>query len=87
MRKARRAIIVVYRIIFHEYDVSQSLHRLSPLAQMLTQLRKLQLNSLSMRSKKNYNPQCESDYDSSYDNMVASIESNTIQIEPKNTTL
>ena len=35
----------------------------------------------------NYNPQCESDYDSSDDNMVASIASNTIQIEPKNTIL
>ena len=34
-----------------------------------------------------YNPQCESDYDSSDDNMVASIASNSIQIEPKNTTL
>ena len=34
-----------------------------------------------------YNPQCESDYDSSVDNMVASIASNSIQIEPKNTTL
>ena len=34
-----------------------------------------------------YNPQCESDYDSSDDNMVASITSNAIQIEPKNTTL
>ena len=34
-----------------------------------------------------YNPQCESDYDSSDDNMVASIASNSIQIESKNTTL
>ena len=34
-----------------------------------------------------YNPQCESDYDSSDDNMVASIASNSIKIEPKNTTL
>ena len=34
-----------------------------------------------------YTPQCESDYDSSDDNMVASIASNSIQIEPKNTTL
>ena len=34
-----------------------------------------------------YNPQCESDYDSSDDNMVASIASNSIQMEPKNTTL
>ena len=34
-----------------------------------------------------YNPQCAFDYDSSDDNMVASIASNTIQIEPKNTTL
>ena len=34
-----------------------------------------------------YNPQCESDYNSSDDNMVASIASNSIQIEPKNTTL
>ena len=33
------------------------------------------------------NPQCESDYDSSDDNMVASIASNSMQIEPKNTTL
>ena len=41
-----------------------------------------------MRSKiQSYNPQCESDYDSSDDNMVAGIASNTIQIEPKNTTL
>ena len=35
----------------------------------------------------NYNPQCESDYDSSDDNMVASIASTAIQIEPKNTIL
>ena len=35
----------------------------------------------------NYNPQYESDYDSSDDNMVASIASNAIQIEPKNTIL
>ena len=34
-----------------------------------------------------YNPPCESDYDSSDDNMVANIASNSIQIEPKNTTL
>ena len=34
-----------------------------------------------------YNPQCKSDYDSSDDNMVASIASNAIQIEPKNTNL
>ena len=34
-----------------------------------------------------YNPQCESDYDSSDENMVASIASNSIQIEPKKTTL
>ena len=34
-----------------------------------------------------YNPQCESDYDSSDYNMVASIASITIHIEPKNTTL
>ena len=35
----------------------------------------------------NYNPQCESDYDSSDDNMVASVARNAIQIEPKNTIL
>ena len=35
----------------------------------------------------NYNPQCESHYDSSDYNMVASIASNAIQIEPKNTIL
>ena len=34
-----------------------------------------------------YNPQGASDYYSSEDNMVASIASNTIQIDPKNTTL
>ena len=34
-----------------------------------------------------YNPQCESDNDSSDDNMVASIASNAILIEPKNTIL
>ena len=33
-----------------------------------------------------YNPQCESDYDSSDDNIIVSIASNTIRIEPKNTT-
>ena len=33
----------------------------------------------------NYNPQCESDYDSSDDIMVARIANNTIQFEPKNT--
>ena len=35
----------------------------------------------------NYNPQCESNYDSSDDNKVASIASNAIQIEPRNTIL
>ena len=35
----------------------------------------------------NRNPQCESEYDSSDDNMVASIASNTVQIEPKSTIL
>ena len=35
----------------------------------------------------NYNPQCRSDYDSSDDNMVASIASTTVQIETKNTIL
>ena len=34
-----------------------------------------------------YNPQCESDYDSSDDNMVVSIASNSVKIEPQNTTL
>ena len=34
-----------------------------------------------------YNPQCKSDYDSSDDNKVARIASNSIQIEPKKTTL
>ena len=34
-----------------------------------------------------YEPQYESDYDSSDDSMVASIARNSIQIEPKNTTL
>ena len=34
-----------------------------------------------------YNPQCECHYDSSDDNNVASIASNSIQIELKNTTL
>ena len=37
--------------------------------------------------KTNYNLQCESDYDSSDDIVVARIASNTIQIEPKKTTL
>ena len=32
----------------------------------------------------NYNPQCESDFDSSDDNMLTRIASNTVQIEPKN---
>ena len=35
----------------------------------------------------NYNLQCESDFDSSDDNIVANIASNTIQIEPKNKNL
>ena len=35
----------------------------------------------------NYNPQCGSDYDSSDNNMVASIASTTVQIEPKHTIL
>ena len=41
----------------------------------------------SVNAIQNTDPQCASDYDSSDDNMVASIASNTIQIEPKNTTL
>ena len=43
--------------------------------------------SLNAIQNADYNPQSESDYDSSDGNMVASITSNTIQIEPKNTTL
>ena len=35
--------------------------------------------------KANYNPQGDSDYDRSDDNMVASTASNTVQIKPKNT--
>ena len=35
----------------------------------------------------NYKPQCGSDYDSSDDNIIASIASFTVQIEPKNTIL
>ena len=35
----------------------------------------------------NYNPECGSDYDSLDNNMVASIASNTLQIEQKNTNL
>ena len=35
----------------------------------------------------NYNPEIESEYDSSDDKMVASLASNTLQIEPKNRTL
>ena len=43
--------------------------------------------SVNVIQNADYNPQCESDYDSSDDNMVGSIASNTIQIEPKNTSL
>ena len=35
----------------------------------------------------NYHPKCTSDYESSDDNMVASIASTTLQIEPKNWTV
>ena len=41
----------------------------------------------SVKAILNYNPKCESDYDKSDENMVASIASNTLQFEPKNTTL
>ena len=34
----------------------------------------------------NYNPECKSDYESSDDNIVASIASNTFQFDPKKTT-
>ena len=43
--------------------------------------------SVNVFQNTDYNPQCASDNDSSDDNMVASIASNTIQIEPKKTTL
>ena len=43
--------------------------------------------SVKAIQKTNYNPRCESDYDSSYDNMVASIASTTVQIEHKNAIL
>ena len=43
--------------------------------------------SVNAIQKTDYNPQCESDYDSADDNIVASIACNSIQIEPKNTTL
>ena len=51
LRKAIRAIVVVYRITFHVYVVSRSPHPLNQLVLMLTQLRTIQLNSRSMRSK------------------------------------
>ena len=43
--------------------------------------------SVTAIQNSDYNPQCESEYDSSDDNIVAGFASNTIQIEPKNTTL
>ena len=44
-------------------------------------------NSVNAVSNFNYNPDCESVYDSSDDNMVASSECKTLQIERKNTIL
>ena len=41
--------------------------------------------SVNVIQNANYIPQCRSDYDSADDNMVASIASTTVQIEPKNT--
>ena len=41
-------------------------------------------NSDNAMLNTNYNPECESDYDSSDDTMVASIACNTLQIERKN---
>ena len=43
--------------------------------------------SINAIKNANYSPQCESDYDSSDDNMVVRIASNTVQNEPKNTIL
>ena len=45
------------------------------------------VNSVNGVLNTNYNPECESDYDTSDDNMVGSIASNTLDIEPKNTIL
>ena len=44
-------------------------------------------NSVIAIKNSNFNPECESDYDRSNDNMVASIATNTLQIEPINTIL
>ena len=44
-------------------------------------------NSVNAILNTNYINECESDYDSSDDNMVASFASNTLLIEPKNTSL
>ena len=45
------------------------------------------VNSVNAVLNTKYNPECESDYDTSVDNMVGSIASNTLDIERKNTIL
>ena len=51
LRKAILAIIVVYIISFHLYDVNRSLCLINQLVLMSTPLRKIQMNSLSMQSQ------------------------------------
>ena len=73
---------------FHECAESRSPHQISLPARILALLKTPQLIRRWTQSKIwTITPNAKSDYDSSDDNMVASIASNTIQIEPKNTTL
>ena len=44
-------------------------------------------NSVNAILSENYNSECRSDYDGYDDNLLAMIANNTLQIEPKNTTL
>ena len=45
------------------------------------------IDSVNTIQKTNYNTECGPDYDSSDDNLLASVTSHTLQFEPKNTTL
>ena len=83
-----RAIIVVYKTISLVYSKKPK--------SASSKSSRLNLNSIEEDTtdksvnaiqNTNYNPECVSDYNSLIDNMVASILSTTVQIDPKNTTL
>ena len=79
---------MVYKIIYQEYAQKPKSSSIKPTRANVNSIEETTTDqSVNAIQNTDYNLQCASNYDSSDDNMVASIASNTIQIEPKNTTL